>query len=55
MKNLLKKALNAKGFTQKELAEQIHVTPQAVSKWMSGESRPSQDNVVLIIKSLVEI
>lgn len=30
---------------QKELAEKLFVSPQAVSKWVRGESRPSVDNV----------
>ncbi len=52
MDQILKKALKRKGLSQKELAERIHVTPQAVSKWLNGESRPSQDNVTLIYETL---
>ena len=43
---LIKKALEEKKMTQKELAETLYVTPQAVSKWLNGESRPSQDNAL---------
>ena len=52
MEEILKKALEEKKMTQKELAEKLHVTPQAVSKWLNGESRPSQDNVALIYEIL---
>ena len=52
MDQILKKALKKRGLSQKELAERIHVTPQAVSKWLNGESRPSQDNVTLIYETL---
>ncbi|MBQ6148866.1 MAG: helix-turn-helix transcriptional regulator [Erysipelotrichaceae bacterium] len=48
MKDILKKALYDKGMSQKELAEAIFVTPQAVSKWINGESRPTTDNVIRI-------
>lgn len=49
---ILKKALKERELSQKEFAELIHVTPQAVSKWLNGESRPSQDNVILIFETL---
>ena len=52
MEEILKAALERKGITQKELADMIHVTPQAVSKWMNGESRPTVDNVIEIDKAL---
>jgi len=52
MEKLIKKALEEKKMTQKELAEKLYVTPQAVSKWLNGESRPSQDNVERIYEIL---
>ena len=52
MGEIIKAALAAKGLSQKEFAEIIHVTPQAVSKWINGESRPTQDNVIMIYKVL---
>lgn len=36
--------------SQKELAEKIYVTPQAVSKWIKGESQPTFDNTKLMVK-----
>jgi len=48
MKDIIKKALEEKGMTQKELAELIHQTPQAVSKWVNGESTPKFDNIQLM-------
>ena len=52
MNEIIKVALKRRGMTQKELASIIHVTPQAVSKWVSGKTRPTQDNVVEICKIL---
>ena len=52
MNKILKDALERAGMSQKELAEAIHVTPQAVSKWVNGESRPTFDNVIEINKIL---
>ena len=51
MDQILKKALKERELSQKEFADLIHVTPQAVSKWLNGESRPSQDNVILIFET----
>ena len=45
MEPSIKRVLEKTGMTQKEFAEKLHVTPQAVSKWVRGESRPSVDNV----------
>ena len=52
MINQLKYKLEQKGLSQKEFAEMINVTPQAVSRWLNGDSRPSQDNLVMIYKVL---
>lgn len=52
MEKLIKKALEEKKMTQKELAKKLYVTPQAVSKWLNGESRPSHDNVERIYEIL---
>ena len=52
METILKQALERCKMTQKELAEAIHVSSQAVSKWVNGESRPSVDNVIEINKVL---
>lgn len=48
MKDVIKKALEDSKMTQKELAETIHVTAQAVSKWIKGDSQPTLDNVKLM-------
>lgn len=52
MGETIRRALVDQGLSQKELAEMMHVTPQAVSKWIRGESRPTQDNVAKIYEIL---
>lgn len=39
-----------KGITQKELADHLHVTAQAVSRWEAGDVEPSIDTIVEIAK-----
>ena len=36
----IKKLRNEKGLTQKDLADQVHVTFQTVSKWEKDENEP---------------
>lgn len=50
MESSIKRVLEITGMTQKEFAEILYVTPQAVSKWVRGESRPSRDNVERIFE-----
>lgn len=54
MNKKIKRALDEKGMTQKELADKLSVTPQAVSKWVNGESRPDSDNIARI-KEILDI
>lgn len=48
----LKQALKRRNMSQKELAQKLNVTPQAVSKWMCGKSLPSIDLATDILKIL---
>ena len=41
----IKNLRNKIGMTQKELAEKLYVTPQAVSRWENGEVEPSVDTI----------
>ncbi|MBE6865446.1 MAG: helix-turn-helix transcriptional regulator [Ruminococcaceae bacterium] len=38
--NFIKELRKEKGYTQKELAEKLHITDRAVSKWERGLSAP---------------
>lgn len=42
-KDVLVKLREKKGLSQQELAERVHVTRQAVSRWERGETLPSTD------------
>ena len=42
----IKELRQAKRMSQKELAEHLHVTPQAVSKWELGKSYPDLDTLL---------
>lgn len=48
MKDIIKKAIEDSGLSQKELAEQIYVSPQAVSDWVRGNKQPTFDNIKLM-------
>ena len=38
----------ARGWSQEELAEQIAVTRQAISRWESDSAKPDADNIVAL-------
>ncbi len=38
------------GLSQEQLAEQLHVSRQAISKWESGQSVPESDKLIVISK-----
>ena len=45
----LKKLRKARGLSQEQLADQLNVSRQAISKWELGESTPDTDNLVIIM------
>ena len=50
MGQIIKRLRKDKNFTQEELAEQLGVTCQAVSKWENGTSDPSTSNLLALAK-----
>ena len=48
MSGILKNLREARHLTQEELAERVHVTRQAVSRWELGETQPSIDTLRLL-------
>ena len=37
-----------KGLTQAQLAEKLNITDRAVSKWETGKSLPTTDQIILL-------
>ena len=48
MRDTLKDLRLGRGLTQAELAERVHVTRQAVSRWETGETVPNTDTLKLL-------
>ena len=48
MKDIIAKIRNEKGLTQEQMARELYVTRQAVSRWETGETSPGIDMVKLI-------
>ncbi len=46
----LKKLRKARGLSQEQLADQLNVSRQAISKWELGESIPDTENLILLSK-----
>ncbi len=46
----LQKLRKERGLSQEELANQLNVSRQAVSKWERGEAYPDTDNLILLAK-----
>ncbi|MDD6642882.1 MAG: zinc ribbon domain-containing protein [Firmicutes bacterium] len=49
-KNVLYELRTKQGLTQDELAEKVHVTRQAVSRWETGETVPNTETLKLLSK-----
>ena len=48
----LKKLRQKKGLTQEQVADALHITPQAVSKWENGVANPDLSLIVPLSKLL---
>ena len=46
--NIIKEERLRKGYTQDQLAEELHVTRQAVSSWETGRSEPDLETLKLL-------
>lgn len=51
-KSFLEQALERAGKTQEQIAEEIGVTPQAVSKWINGQAEPRPSHIRALCKAL---
>ena len=51
-KEILKTLREKKGLTQEQLADQVLVSRQAVSRWETGETQPNTDTLKLLSKTL---
>ena len=51
-KEILKTLREKKGFTQEQLADQVLVSRQAVSRWETEETQPNTDTLKLLSKTL---
>ena len=51
-KEILKQLREKNNLTQEQMAEQVMVTRQAVSRWENGETQPNTDTLKIISKSL---
>ena len=51
-KEIIQALRTKRGLSQNELAEQVHVTRQAVSRWENGETTPNIDTLKLLSKVL---
>ena len=49
-KEILLELRARRGFSQEQLAEKVHVTRQAVSRWETGETVPNTETLNLLSK-----
>ena len=50
VKNVICELRTNRGFSQEALAEKVHVTRQAVSRWENGETVPNTETLKLLSK-----
>ena len=48
----IKKAREKQGFSQEYIADKLNVSRQAVSKWETGQSEPSTQNLLQLAEVL---
>ena len=42
----IRRLRKTRGLTQEELAEKLHLTPQAVSRWETGKTMPDAERII---------
>ena len=52
-KEILLELRTKRGLSQEQLAEQVHVTRQAVSRWETGETVPNTETLKLLSSCLM--
>ena len=52
-RDILKNLREKSNLTQEELADRIHVTRQAISRWETGETQPNTDTLKLLSQIFV--
>ena len=48
--NGLKKFMDRKGYTQRELADKLHLSHTAVGKWMDKDSEPNLTSIKRLVR-----
>jgi transcriptional regulator with XRE-family HTH domain len=52
MEGKIEICMKAAGYNQKQLANAVKVSPQAVSLWIKGKANPSTENLIMMCETL---
>lgn len=48
LKDRLRELRKARGYSQQDIARELNISRQAISKWENGKSYPDLDNLILL-------